>query len=57
MSPGPEITSGEQQMVVVNEAEGENKYVAALDVGTTTIRCHVFDQNAQIKGSANDLVG
>ena len=29
----------------------ENPYVLALDVGTTTIRCHVFDKSAKIKGT------
>ncbi len=29
----------------------ENPYVLALDVGTTTIRCHIYDKHAQIKGS------
>ena len=29
----------------------ENPYVLALDVGTTTVRCHVYDKHAQIKGS------
>lgn len=42
-------------MVMVDEVRAE-KYIAALDVGTTTIRCHIFDQNAQIKGTATDQV-
>jgi len=32
------------------------KYVAALDVGTTTVRCHVLDQNAKVVGSATRQV-
>ena len=34
----------------------ENPYVLALDVGTTTIRCHVFDKYAQIKGTGSRKV-
>ncbi len=29
----------------------ENPFVLALDVGTTTIRCHIYDKHAHIKGS------
>lgn len=54
MSPGSENARG-QQMVMVEEVQA-GKYIAALDVGTTTIRCHIFDQNAQIKGTATDQV-
>lgn len=27
-------------------------YIAALDVGTTTIRCHIFDKNAKTVSTA-----
>lgn len=33
-----------------------DKYVAALDVGTTTIRCYIYDKNVQICGSASENV-
>jgi len=33
------------------------KYVLALDVGTTTIRAHVYDQTTTIRGSGNRKVG
>ena len=26
------------------------KYIAVLDVGTTTVKCFIFDQNAQVRG-------
>lgn len=29
------------------------QFVAALDVGTTTIRCIIFDQHLQVRGSAH----
>lgn len=32
------------------------KYVASLDIGTTTIRCYIFDTNLKICGSASDTV-
>lgn len=32
------------------------KYVASLDIGTTTIRCYIFDTNLKICGSAADNV-
>lgn len=31
-------------------------FIASLDVGTTSLRCFVFDENCQIKGSATELV-
>lgn len=34
----------------------EKKYIASLDVGTTTIRCFIFDSKCQIIGSASELV-
>lgn len=27
-------------------------FIAALDIGTTTIRCYIFDQDAKIVGAA-----
>lgn len=39
----------------MDKAEGD-KFVAALDVGTTTIRCIIFDQSLQVRGSAHDEV-
>lgn len=32
------------------------KFVAALDVGTTTIRCYIYDKNVQIRGTASEKV-
>ena len=34
----------------------ELKYVLALDVGTTTIRAHVYDQATTIRGSGSRQV-
>ncbi|XP_069674370.1 glycerol kinase 5 isoform X2 [Periplaneta americana] len=34
----------------------EGKYVAALDIGTTTVRCHVLDQSTAINGSASQVI-
>lgn len=32
----------------------DTKYVASLDIGTTTIRCYIFDSNINICGRATD---
>lgn len=32
------------------------KYIAALDVGTTTIRCFIYNTNVTIIGTASDQV-
>uniref|UniRef100_A0A1B0A731 Glycerol kinase n=1 Tax=Glossina pallidipes TaxID=7398 RepID=A0A1B0A731_GLOPL len=32
------------------------QYIAALDVGTTTVRCFVLNENCEIKGSSTQLV-
>ena len=31
-------------------------YIAALDVGTTTVRCFVLNEKCEIKGSAVEAV-
>ncbi|XP_055913478.1 putative glycerol kinase 5 [Eupeodes corollae] len=31
-------------------------FIASLDVGTTSLRCFIFNENCQIKGSASELV-
>lgn len=33
-----------------------DKYVAALDVGTTTIRCYIYDKSVRIRGTACEQV-
>ncbi|XP_030259651.1 glycerol kinase 5 [Sparus aurata] len=40
------------------QRNGFNKesFVLAVDVGTTSIRCHVYDKEAQIRGSCTDKV-
>lgn len=55
MSPGSEKTARGHRTVLPKEMP-EEKFVAALDVGTTTIRCCIFDQTAQLRGSAADQV-
>ena len=32
------------------------RYIAALDVGTTTVRCHIIDENTVTVGSAAEKV-
>lgn len=40
----------------MSETNDKTKYIAALDVGTTTIRCFIYDNNVQIVGKASDKV-
>ena len=40
---------------VVMSGDGE-KYVAALDVGTTKLKCIIFDQNMNVRGEEAALV-
>lgn len=35
---------------------GSDKYIASLDVGTTTIRCFIFDTDLKIRGAATERV-
>lgn len=34
----------------------EEKYIASLDVGTTTVRCHIFNSSAESIGSSSEQV-
>jgi len=34
----------------------EEKYILGLDIGTTTVRCIVYDKEGNIKGSASDTI-
>lgn len=54
MSPGSENTTRGEPIDLLKDMD--EKFVAALDVGTTTLRCYVFDQKAQLRGSAVDQV-
>lgn len=38
------------------ETSTTQQYVAALDIGTTTIRCFIYDRHVQIKGQAIEQV-
>lgn len=40
----------------MSETNDKTKYIAALDVGTTTVRCFIYDNNVQIVGKASDKV-
>mgnify|MGYP002715767088 FL=1 len=55
MSPGAENTTREDRLIFFKEMT-EDKFVAALDVGTTTLRCCIFNQKAQLCGSGIDQV-
>lgn len=35
----------------------EEKYILALDIGTTTIRSFIYNSNTEIVGKATDQVG
>jgi hypothetical protein len=39
-----------------NKKSVEDSYVLSLDVGTTTIRAHVYDQNTSKRGSGSRKV-
>lgn len=32
------------------------KFIAALDVGTTSVRCRVYNEKAEVKGQAQEKV-
>lgn len=34
----------------------DEKYIAALDIGTTSVRCYVYDSKVQIRGVATEKV-
>lgn len=34
----------------------EKKFIAALDIGTTTVRCHIVDRHGDIIGSSSKKV-
>ncbi|KAL0278744.1 UNVERIFIED_CONTAM: hypothetical protein PYX00_000474 [Menopon gallinae] len=44
------------RIIMVGEQAKKNKFVAALDVGTTTIRCHIFDEEVKLRGFAEDQI-
>jgi hypothetical protein len=43
-------------MLVDKVSKASGKYVCSLDVGTTTIRAFIYDQNGKIKGRDLDKV-
>lgn len=40
----------------MSEKSSDAKYIAALDIGTTSIRCFIYDTNVQVKGKACEKV-
>lgn len=40
----------------MSEKDSDAKYIAALDIGTTSVRCFVYDAKAQICGVASENV-
>ena len=44
------------KMLVDKVSQVSEKYVCSLDVGTTTIRAFIYDQNGRIKGRDLDKV-
>lgn len=34
----------------------EKTYLAALDIGTTTVRCFILNEDCKIQGTAKELV-
>jgi len=32
----------------------QNKYVLSVDIGTTSLRCHIYDQDAKLKGKSQE---
>ncbi len=43
-------------MLVDKVGQASGKYVCSLDVGTTTIRAFIYDQNGRIRGRDLDKV-
>lgn len=42
--------------VTIKQKMTRDGYVAALDIGTTTLRCQIIDRNGECVGSAFDKV-
>lgn len=40
----------------MSDPNEERKFIAALDIGTTSLRCFIYDNNVQIIGKASDKV-
>lgn len=40
----------------MSEKSHETKYIAALDIGTTSVRCFIYDTAVQIVGKACEKV-
>ncbi|XP_059475568.1 putative glycerol kinase 5 [Neocloeon triangulifer] len=47
---------GEHMAEQQQQQTAEKRFVAALDVGTTTVRCHIFNKAAQVVGAATRQV-
>lgn len=40
----------------MGDSNEQRKYIAALDIGTTSLRCFIYDNNVQLIGKASDKV-
>lgn len=40
----------------MSDSNVDRKYIAALDIGTTSLRCFIYDNNVEIIGKASDKV-
>lgn len=40
----------------MSDTSEQRKYIAALDIGTTSLRCFIYDNNVQLIGKASDKV-
>lgn len=43
-------------VATLNAFDNRNRYIAALDIGTTSVRCIIYDSKAQIKGSESNSI-
>ncbi|XP_062311873.1 putative glycerol kinase 5 [Osmerus eperlanus] len=54
--PSLPITGNHYTMGTQRNGIKQESYIVSVDVGTTSIKCHVFDKKAQIKGSCTSKV-
>lgn len=40
----------------IRDTKSTCQYVAALDIGTTSVRCIIYDSNAKVRGSDNNSI-
>lgn len=58
--PEKETENGRTSCDVKSESENkkniENPYIISIDIGTTSLRSHIYDKNGNIKGSSSKRV-